>query len=194
MLRWGRSWVIQKSICITASVNPEALKLEKATIGGVQWKRCSWKFCKNDRKGTVFASDTGFLLSILRNFWEHFFTEHVWAIFTEHFRATAFDEEAWWSKILIPSSFLKKIFVEIIGIFNSASCWKKELCNSPFWLFGSTLIRTETRPGLNSTLPMVKALFVVTCQSELKIQPYGYLNPVLTTDLKFELCYNSACF
>ena len=114
--------------------------------------------------------------------------------FTEHFRATAFDEEAWWSKILIPSSFLKKIFVEIIGIFNSASCWKIELCNSPFWLFGSTLIRTETRPGLNSALPMVKALFVVTCRSELKIQSYGYLNPVLTTDLKFELCYNSACF
>ena len=42
--------------------------------------------------------------------------------FTEHFRATAFDEEAWSSKTLIPSSFLKKIFVEIIGVFNSESC------------------------------------------------------------------------
>ena len=59
--------------------------------------------------------------------------------FTEHFRATASDEEAWWSKILIPSSFLKKIFVEIIGVFNSESCWKKELCNSPCWPLGGTL-------------------------------------------------------
>ena len=42
--------------------------------------------------------------------------------FTEYFRATAFDEEAWWSKNLILSSFLKKMFVEIIGVFNSKSC------------------------------------------------------------------------
>ena len=27
---------------------------------------------------------------------------------------------------------------------------------------------------------MVKALFVVTCLNELKIQPYGYFNPVLS--------------
>ena len=59
--------------------------------------------------------------------------------FTEHFQATASDEVAWWSKILIPSSFLKKIFVEIIGVFNSESCWKKELCNSPCWPLGSRL-------------------------------------------------------
>ena len=42
--------------------------------------------------------------------------------FTVYFRATAFDEEAWWSKNLILSSFLKKMFVEIIGVFNSKSC------------------------------------------------------------------------
>ena len=77
-------------------------------------------------------SDTGFLLTVLRNFWEHFFL-------TEHIRATASDEVAWWSKILIPSSFPKKIFVEIIGVFNSESCWKKELCNSPCWPLGGTL-------------------------------------------------------
>ena len=39
--------------------------------------------------------------------------------------------------------------------------------------------RVEIHPGLNSTLPMVKALFVVTCLNELKIQPNGYFNPVL---------------
>ena len=59
--------------------------------------------------------------------------------FTEHFRATASDEEGWLSKILIPLSFLKKIFVEIIGVFNSDSCWKKDLCNSPCWPLGGTL-------------------------------------------------------
>ena len=37
------------------------------------------------RKKHVSESDKGFLLSVLRNFWEHFFTEH--------FRVTAFDEE-----------------------------------------------------------------------------------------------------
>ena len=84
-------------------------------------------------------------------------------------------EEAWWSKILIPSSFLKKIFVEIIGVFNSESCWKKELCNSPCWPLGSTL-NVNFQPGLNSALAMVKALFVVTCLNELKIQPYSYFN------------------
>ena len=39
--------------------------------------------------------------------------------FTGHFWATAFDEEAWQSKILIPSSFLKKIFLEIIGVIDT---------------------------------------------------------------------------
>ena len=36
MLRWSRSWVIWEFICITASVNPVALKLEEAATGGVQ--------------------------------------------------------------------------------------------------------------------------------------------------------------
>ena len=72
------------------------------------------------------------------------------------------DQEAWWSKILIPSSFLKKIFVEIIGVFNSELCWKKELCNSPCWPLGG-MLHVNFQPGLNSTLPMVKALFVFTC-------------------------------
>ena len=60
--------------------------------------------------------------------------------FTEHLRATASDEkEAWWSKILILSFFLKKIFVEVIGVFNSELCWKIDLCNSPPWPLGGTL-------------------------------------------------------
>ena len=33
---WSRSWLIQKFVCITAYVNPEASKLEEATTGGVQ--------------------------------------------------------------------------------------------------------------------------------------------------------------
>ena len=99
--------------------------------------------------------------------------------FTEHFRATASDEKAWWSKILILSSFLKKTFVKITGVFNSESCWKKELCKSLCWPLEGTL-HVNFQLGLNSTLPMVKALFVVTCWNELKIQPYGYFNPVLT--------------
>ena len=36
VLRGTRSGLIQKFICITASVNPEALKLEEAATGGVQ--------------------------------------------------------------------------------------------------------------------------------------------------------------
>ena len=59
--------------------------------------------------------------------------------FTEHFRENASDEVAWLSKNLIPSSFLQKMFVKIIGVFNSESCWKKELCNSPCWPLGSRL-------------------------------------------------------
>ena len=39
--------------------------------------------------------------------------------FIEHFQATASDEEAWLPKILIPLFFRKKIFAEIIGLFNS---------------------------------------------------------------------------
>ena len=95
-------------------------------------------------------------------FENNFFTEHFWG---------------WWSKILIPLSFLKKIFVEIIGLFNSESCWKKELCNSPCSSLGGTL-HVNFQPELNSTLPMVKALFVVTYWSDLKIQSYGYCNHV----------------
>ena len=111
-------------------------------------------------------------------FYWHFYKIFDNAFFTEHFRATASDEEASWSKILIPSFFLKKIFVEIIGVFNSQLCWKKELCNNPCWPRGGTL-HVNFQLGLNSPLPMVKALFVLTYWNELKIQPYGYFNLVL---------------
>ena len=57
-----------------------------------------------------------------RVFYYQFYDIFENIFFTEQFRATAFDDEAWWSKILIPSSFLKKIFVEIIRVFNSESC------------------------------------------------------------------------
>lgn len=54
--------------------------------------------------------------------------------------------------------------------------------------------RVKIHPGLNRTLTMVKTLFVVTCWNELKYQPNGYFNPFLTTGLKFQRGYNSACF
>ena len=132
MLGWARSWVIQKFICITASVNPGTLKLEKATTGGVQLKKVFLKILQNWQKRTcVRFRHWVFYCQFYQIFQNTFFTKHL--------RTTAFDKEAWWSKILIPSSFLKKMFVEIIGVFNSESCWKKELCNSPCWPLGDTL-------------------------------------------------------
>ena len=111
--------------------------------------------------------------------------------FTEHFRATAFDEEAWWSKILIPSSFLKKIFVEIIGVFNSESCWKKELCNILCWPLGCTL-HVNFQPGLKFIPGRIQLyLWSKLSSNELKIQTHGYFNSVLTAGWA---CYNSACF
>ena len=141
-------------------------------IGKSNHRRCSVKRCS--RKLTEKNLRPSLTLVFYWQFYEIF--ENTF--FTEHFRATASDEEAWLSKILISLSFLKKIFVEIIGEFNSDSCWKKELCSSPCWPLGGTL-HVNFQPRLNSTLPMVKALFVVTCLNELKIQPYGYFNPVL---------------
>ena len=40
--------------------------------------------------------------------------------------------------------------------------------------------RVEIHPRMNSTLPIVKALFVVTCWNESKFQPYSNFNPVST--------------
>ena len=102
-------------------------------------KSCSWKFCKIDRKELASESDTGFLLTVLWNFWEYFFYRTL--------PGDCFWWRTWLSKILIPLSFLKKIFVEIIGVFNPGSCWKKELCNSPRWPLGGTL-HVNFQPGL----------------------------------------------
>ena len=90
MLRWTRSWPIQKFICITVSVNPEALKLKEAvTPPGVLNKE---GVLKNFSKLTVKHlcrslffnnfifkkdSDKAFFLSVLLNFWEHFFYRTV---------------------------------------------------------------------------------------------------------------------
>ena len=51
--------------------------------------------------------------------------------------------------------------------------------------------RVEIHSELNSALPMVKVLFVVTCWNELKFQPYGYLSPVLEGRY-METSWNSA--
>ena len=39
--------------------------------------------------------------SLTRVFYRQFYEIFENTFFTEHFRATAFDEEAWWSKILV---------------------------------------------------------------------------------------------
>ena len=120
----------------------------------------------------MFESDTGFLLSVLRNFWEHFFYR------------TFLGDCFWWRSLVI-KNFNSVVFPEENL---SRDNWRNWYVTCKF------LSPLEIHPGLNSTLPMVKVLFVVTCSSELKIQPYGYFISVLTTGLKFELCYNSACF
>ena len=73
VLRSTRFWIIQKFVCITATVNPVALKLEETATEVFSKKNCSWKFCKIDRKTFVSVSDTGFFSSVLSIFWEHFF-------------------------------------------------------------------------------------------------------------------------
>ena len=90
-LRWARSWLLQKFICIIASCESMGFN-----FGRSNHRRCSVKngvLKKFEKLTEKHGFDTGFLLSVLPDFWEHFFTEH--------FRANAFDEEAWWSKILI---------------------------------------------------------------------------------------------
>ena len=94
-----------KSVEISKNVSDSEIHLHHCLwesrgfkIGRSNHQKCSvkkvfLKILKMDRKAPVSESDTDFLLSVLRIFWEH--------VFTEHFRATAFDEEAWWSKILI---------------------------------------------------------------------------------------------
>ena len=107
--------------------------------------------------------------------------------FTEHFWASTSDEEAWWSKILIPSSFLKKIFVEIIGVFNSESCWKKELCNSPCWPLGGTL-HVNFQPGLKFIPGWIQLNLWLKLSSWL-------LKRVENSTLRlFQSCLNSAYF
>ena len=99
-------------------------------------KRCSWKFCKIDRKEPVSESDTGFLLTVLPNFWEHFFYR------------TLLGDCFWWRSLIV-KNFNSFVFPEenICGVFNSDSCWKKELCNSPCWPLGGTL-HVNFQPGL----------------------------------------------
>ena len=54
--------------------------------------------------------------------------------------------------------------------------------------------RVKIPPGLNSTVPMVKALLVITCWNELKFHFYCLFNPVLMTGVRFQLGYKSVCF
>ena len=59
VLRWARSGVIQKSICITASVNPEALKLKKQPPE-VSNKKVLLKILQNWQKSTSVRVRHGF--------------------------------------------------------------------------------------------------------------------------------------
>ena len=156
---------LQHCLCESRS-----LKIGKSNHRRCSVKKVSFKILQNLQKRTC--------VRVRHCFSTDSFTRFLKTIFLQNTSGRLLDEEAWWSKILIPSSFLKKIFVEIIGIFNSESFWKKELCNSPCWPLGSTL-NVNFQPGLNSALAMVKALFVVTCLNELKIQPYSYFGMFL---------------
>ena len=126
-MRWARSWVIQKFIYITAFLNPGVLKLVEWITRGVQQKSCSWKFYKIDRKGPVFQSDTGFLLSILRNFWEHFFYRT--------FPGDCF----WWRRLRLKNfNFVSLIFLNSQLYHATPEWWLLFRCNKEHFLIKKT--------------------------------------------------------
>ena len=148
MLRWARSWK-------TGKRNHRRCLVKKVFL----------KICKIDRKGPMPEPDTDFLLTILRTFWEH----------RDFFYRTLPGDCFWWRSLMVK-------------FFNSSLSWRKYLLRSLAYLI---LKHVEKKSCITvrvghlgyvtckfSTLLMVKALFVVTCWNELKIQPYGF-NPVL---------------
>ena len=56
------AWLIQKFICITASLNPEALKLKVSFL--ITLQACNFVLRINSYRGLF--------LSVFRSFWEHF--------------------------------------------------------------------------------------------------------------------------
>ena len=88
-------------------------KIGKSNHRRCSVKKCSWKFCKIDRKGPMSESDTGFLLTVLRNFWEHFFYR------------TLPGDCFWWRGLMV------KNFNSVSLIFHNS-----QLCRAPpqWWL------------------------------------------------------------
>ena len=88
-------------------------KIGKSNHRRYSVKKCSWKFCKIDRKGPMSESDTGFLLTVLRNFWEHFFYR------------TLPGDCFWWRGLMV------KNFNSVSLIFHNS-----QLCRAPpqWWL------------------------------------------------------------
>ena len=76
--------IVTKFICITSSVNPEALKLEEAATGGVQQKGVLENFAKLTAKHLCPSRTHVFSCQFYEIFENTFFTER--------FRVTPFDE------------------------------------------------------------------------------------------------------
>ena len=111
-------------------------------------------------------------------FYSQFYKNFESNFFTELFQTTAFEEEAWWSKHLTLLSFLKKIIVEIIGVFNSKSCWKKGLCSSPCWPLGS-MLHVNFKPGLKFTLGWIQLYLWSKLSLRLHADTSWKLSPIV---------------
>ena len=88
-LRWARSWLLQKFICIIASCESMGFN-----FGRSNHRRCSVKngvLKKFEKLTEKHGFDTGFLLSVLRDFWELFYR--------------TFPGECFWRRGLMVKSF-----------------------------------------------------------------------------------------
>ena len=149
MLRWTRSWKTGKSNHRRCSVKKVFLKILQ------NWQKRTYV-----RAWHWFSTD---------NFTNFLRTQRL-------FYRTLPGDCFWWRSLMVK-------------FFNSSLSWRKYLLRSLAYLI---LKHVEKKSCITvrvghlgyvtykfSTLPMVKGLFVVTCWNELKIQPYGYFNPVL---------------
>ena len=125
-------------------------------IGKSNHRRCSVSVLGNFAKLTEKNLCPSPTLVFYWQFYEIFEN----AFFTEHFRATASDEEAWWSKYLIPSSFSwRKYLLRSLAYLILNHVEKKSCVTVGVGHLGYVTCKFSTRGeihyGLNSTLPMV---------------------------------------